>query len=97
MSKENSIGKDDFYNGWDIITYRNGSYQFSHITDYDNITKKTQEYQEKFANPFIAASRGYVDDIILPRQTRKKVGESFDLLKTKNLSNPWKKHGNIPL
>ena len=65
--------------------------------DNDNITKKTQEYQEKFANPFIAASRGYVDDIILPRQTRKKVGESFDLLKTKNLSNPWKKHGNIPL
>ena len=65
--------------------------------DSESIIERTKEYQEKFANPYIAASRGYVDDIILPRLTRKKIAQSFNLLKSKKLSNPWKKHGNIPL
>ena len=65
--------------------------------DSESIIERTKEYQEKFANPYIAASRGYVDDIILPRHTRKKIAQSFNLLKSKKLSNPWKKHGNIPL
>ena len=61
------------------------------------IIKKSNEYQKKFSNPFIAASRGYIDDIILPNSTRYKIYRSLDLLKTKKLSNPSKKHGNIPL
>ncbi len=59
--------------------------------------KKTEEYQEKFSNPYIAASRGYIDDIIVPSETRKKISSAFNLLRNKKLTNPWKKHGNIPL
>ena len=61
------------------------------------IINKTEEYHKKFSNPFIAASRGYLDDIILPHNTRHRISISLDLLKTKQLSNPNKKHGNIPL
>ncbi len=59
--------------------------------------KKLAEYIEKFANPYIAAERGYVDDVILPGETRMKLINSFKLLKTKVDKNPKKKHGNIPL
>ncbi|KAG8228591.1 hypothetical protein J437_LFUL009296 [Ladona fulva] len=55
------------------------------------------EYVEKFGNPFPAAIRGFVDDIIEPRTTRMKICRDLDVLATKNLSNPPKKHGNIPL
>ncbi len=58
---------------------------------------KLAEYIEKFANPYIAAERGYVDDVILPRDTKIKLINSFKLLKTKVDKNPRKKHGNIPL
>jgi len=58
---------------------------------------KEAEYIEKFANPFPAAIRGYVDDIIEPRTTRRKLCEDLELLAGKKLENPWKKHGNIPL
>ena len=61
------------------------------------IEKQTEEYQDKFANPFIAASRGYLDDIITPHNTRYRLSSALELLKTKELSNPKKKHGNIPL
>ena len=61
------------------------------------IIKKSKEYQKKFSNPFIAASRGYLDDLIRPNNTRYRIYRSLDLLKTKKLSNPAKKHGNIPL
>ena len=61
------------------------------------IEKQTQEYQDKFANPFVAASRGYLDDIITPHNTREKIALALELLKTKKLTNPKKKHGNIPL
>ena len=59
--------------------------------------KKLDEYIEKFANPYIAAERGYLDDVILPRETKIKLINSFKLLKTKVDKNPKKKHGNIPL
>ena len=59
--------------------------------------KQTEEYQDKFANPFVAASRGYLDDIITPHNTRYRLSSALELLKTKELSNPKKKHGNIPL
>lgn len=65
--------------------------------DEEKIERRTQEYREKFANPFIAGNRGYVDDVILPRETRSRVSRSLNMLKNKSLSNPWRKHGNLPL
>ncbi len=59
--------------------------------------EKIEEYRAKFAHPYIAAGRGYLDDIIDPRDTRWRLIEALDSLKGKRLSNPPKKHGNIPL
>jgi propionyl-CoA carboxylase beta chain len=67
------------------------------IGDADGIAQRTAEYQEKFANPFVAASRGYIDDVIQPRETRARICRSFAMLRDKKLENPWRKHGNIPL
>jgi propionyl-CoA carboxylase beta chain len=67
------------------------------IGDNEGIARRTAEYQEKFANPFVAASRGYIDDVIFPRETRARVCRSFAMLRDKKLENPWRKHGNIPL
>ena len=61
------------------------------------IEKQTDQYQEKFSNPFVAASRGYLDDIVTPSNTRYRIASALELLKTKKLTNPKKKHGNIPL
>ncbi|MGE5618752.1 MAG: acyl-CoA carboxylase subunit beta [Sphingomonadaceae bacterium] len=58
---------------------------------------KIQEYRDKFANPYVAASRGYLDDVIEPSQTRPKVIKAFESLRNKRDSNPPRKHGNIPL
>lgn len=65
--------------------------------DADKIAARTEEYQQTFANPFIAGHRGFIDDVILPRDTRRRVSRSLDMLRGKQLSNPWRKHGNIPL
>jgi len=59
--------------------------------------KFTKEYREKFANPFIAAERGYIDDVIDPADTRSVLIRSLEMLTGKRDQNPWKKHGNIPL
>ncbi|MBD3382860.1 MAG: methylmalonyl-CoA carboxyltransferase [candidate division Zixibacteria bacterium] len=59
--------------------------------------KKVEEFREKFANPYIAAERGYLDDVIEPRTTRPRLIRAFSMLSTKRDSNPPKKHGNIPL
>jgi len=61
------------------------------------LKKKTDDYREKFANPFIAAARGYVDDIIEPKTTRPRLIRAFEMLETKKDTVPAKKHGNIPL
>jgi propionyl-CoA carboxylase beta chain len=61
------------------------------------VEKKLSEYIEKFANPYITAERGYVDDVIIPRETKQKLINAFNLLRTKVDTNPKKKHGNIPL
>jgi len=61
------------------------------------VQKKTDEYREKFANPYIAAGRGYVDDVIEPKTTRPRLIRAFEMLETKKDTNPPKKHGNIPL
>ena len=58
---------------------------------------RTEEYRLAFANPFIAGQRGYIDDVIMPRDTRVRICRSLKMLKDKKLENPWKKHGNIPL
>jgi propionyl-CoA carboxylase beta chain len=69
----------------------------SEIGDDEKIAERTAEYQEKFANPFIAGNRGFVDDVILPHNTRRRLARAFAMLRNKQLENPWKKHGNIPL
>merc|ERR1719245_2472349 len=56
-----------------------------------------QEYMDKFGNPFPAAVRGYVDDIIEPSSTRKRICQDLDLLATKKAEGHWKKHANMPL
>ena len=58
---------------------------------------RQKDYEERFANPFAAAARGYVDDVIDPRETRARVISAFDMLQNKRDSNPPRKHGNIPL
>ena len=65
--------------------------------DPAKIEARTQEYRERFANPFIAARRGFVDDVIMPHGTRRRIAHSLRWLRGKRLENPWKKHGNIPL
>jgi len=61
------------------------------------LAEKVDEYSDKFANPYSATERGYVDEIILPEQTRKKLITAFEMLENKVDTLPKKKHGNIPL
>ena len=67
------------------------------LGDVDEIERRTKEYEEKFLNPFVAAERGYIDEVIQPRSTRRRVARALALLRGKKLENPWKKHDNIPL
>ena len=67
------------------------------IGDSEKIKAREVEYREKFANPFIAGKRGYIDDVITPSSTRKRVSRSLSMLSNKDIENPWRKHGNIPL
>ncbi|MBM3999180.1 MAG: acyl-CoA carboxylase subunit beta [Planctomycetes bacterium] len=63
----------------------------------ERIAELSEEYRVKFANPFIAGKRGYIDDVIMPEQTRTRICRSLAMLRTKSLENPWRKHDNIPL
>lgn len=65
--------------------------------DPERIEARTEEYREKFANPFVAGSLGFIDDVIRPRSTRSHICRDLEMLKSKQLDNPWKKHDNIPL
>jgi propionyl-CoA carboxylase beta chain len=67
------------------------------IDDAAKIALRTEEYRRKFNNPFIAGQRGFIDDVIMPHETRKRVCRSLAMLRDKKLENPWRKHGNIPL
>ncbi|MGH6866325.1 MAG: acyl-CoA carboxylase subunit beta [Methyloceanibacter sp.] len=67
------------------------------LGDPEKIKKRIDQYQERFANPFVAAERGYIDEVILPHGTRKRVTRALQMLRNKTLENPWKKHDNIPL
>ncbi|CAG4884038.1 Propionyl-CoA carboxylase beta chain [Georgfuchsia toluolica] len=66
-------------------------------SDPEKLAAREAEYKAKFANPFIAGARGFIDDVIQPHETRKRICRSLAMLKNKKLENPWRKHGNIPL
>ncbi|MBE0454507.1 acyl-CoA carboxylase subunit beta [Roseovarius autotrophicus] len=67
------------------------------LGDADKIAAHTKSYEGRFANPFVAAERGFIDEVIQPRSTRLRVSRAFASLRNKKLTNPWKKHDNIPL
>ena len=67
------------------------------IDNKDELDTKVEEYRTKFASPFVAASRGYIDDVIRPQNTRWRICRSLSVLRKKKLENPWKKHDNLPL
>ena len=67
------------------------------IADADKITAHTKAYEDRFLSPFVAAERGYVDEVIMPHSTRRRVARALRMLRNKDLANPWKKHDNIPL
>jgi propionyl-CoA carboxylase beta subunit len=65
--------------------------------DPDKIAARAEEYEARFMSPFVAAERGYLDDVVMPHATRRRVARALRLLRAKQLENPWKKHDNIPL
>jgi len=65
--------------------------------DGEKIAEQEEEYIRRFANPFPAAVQGFVDDIVIPSDTRKRICDDLDLFASKEQKNPWKKHGNVPL
>ena len=82
----------------ELITAANTNYE-KLLSMIENRTdaEKEAEYKDKFASPYQAANRGYIDDVIEPRNTRKRIIKAFEQLQTKKLTNPLKKHCNIPL
>ncbi|UWR34383.1 acyl-CoA carboxylase subunit beta [Sulfitobacter sp. W027] len=67
------------------------------LNDPEKIAQHTKDYEDRFANPFVAAERGFIDEVIQPRSTRKRVARAFASLRNKKVQTPWKKHDNIPL
>ncbi|KAB2734056.1 acyl-CoA carboxylase subunit beta [Brucella intermedia] len=69
----------------------------SELGDIEKIAARTKEYEERFANPFVAAERGFIDEVIMPHSSRRRIARAFASLRNKNQSTPWKKHDTIPL
>jgi len=69
----------------------------SELGDAEKIPARTADYEDRFANPFIAAERGFIDDVIIPSNSRFRLIQAFEKLRKKQLENPKKKFGNIPL
>ena len=69
----------------------------SDLSNKKKIEGHTKQYEERFSNPFVAAEKGYIDEVIMPRSTRKRLVRAFKSLEGKKQVNPWKKHDNIPL
>jgi propionyl-CoA carboxylase beta chain len=67
------------------------------MNDPEKIAERTKEYEARFLSPFVAAERGYIDEVILPHATRRRLSRALAMLRNKKLENPWKKHDNIPL
>ena len=63
----------------------------------EKIAARTKEYEERFLSPFAAAERGYIDDVIAPRQTRQRIARALAMLRGKRLEMPARKHDNLPL
>jgi propionyl-CoA carboxylase beta chain len=69
----------------------------SDIGDADKIAARTKEYEDRFMSPFVAAERGYIDEVIMPHSTRRRIARALAMLRHKETEQPWKKHDNIPL
>ncbi|MEM7743653.1 MAG: acyl-CoA carboxylase subunit beta [Pseudomonadota bacterium] len=69
----------------------------SELGDPDKVAARTKEYEDRFANPFVAAEKGFIDEVIMPHSTRRRVAKAFASLRNKDVATPWKKHDNIPL
>jgi propionyl-CoA carboxylase beta chain len=69
----------------------------SELGDPEKIAARVKDYEDRFANPFVAAEKGFIDEVIMPHSTRRRVCRAFASLRQKKLTNPWKKHDNIPL
>ena len=67
------------------------------LGDPDKIAARTKEYEDRFMSPFAAAERGYIDEVIMPHSTRRRVARALAMLRSKDVEQPWKKHDNIPL
>ncbi len=67
------------------------------IGDDEKIAAHTKDYEDRFCSPFVAAERGYIDDVIMPHSTRKRIAHALNLLRKKQIEQPWRKHDNIPL
>ncbi len=96
--------KSDFNYAWPTaeiaVMGAKGATEIIHradLGDPDKIAQHAAEYEERFANPFVAAERGFIDEVIQPRSTRKRVARAFASLRNKQAKMPWKKHNNIPL
>lgn len=69
----------------------------SELGDPEKIAARTREYEERFANPFVAAERGFIDEVIMPHSSRKRIARAFASLRGKQVATHWKKHDTIPL
>ncbi len=67
------------------------------IGDAGKIAERTREYEERFLSPFVAAERGYIDEVINPHSTRRRIARALAMLRAKKAEKPWRKHDNIPL
>jgi propionyl-CoA carboxylase beta subunit len=67
------------------------------IGDPAKIAARTKEYEDRFMSPFVAAERGYIDEVIMPHSTRRRLARALAMLRSKESERPWKKHDNIPL
>ena len=67
------------------------------MADPEKIAARTKEYEDRFLSPFVAAERGYVDDVIMPHSTRRRIARALAMLRDKNVEMPVRKHDNLPL
>ncbi|MEO9650702.1 MAG: acyl-CoA carboxylase subunit beta [Roseobacter sp.] len=96
--------KSDFNYAWPsaeiAVMGAKGATEIIHRSDLDDpekLEQHTADYEDRFANPFVASERGFVDEVIMPRTTRKRIARAFASLRNKSVQTPWKKHDNIPL
>jgi propionyl-CoA carboxylase beta chain len=69
----------------------------SELGEPEKIAARVKDYEDRFANPFVAAEKGFIDEVIMPHSTRRRVARAFAALRAKKSTMPWKKHDNIPL